>query len=80
VPKDAPLAGDVDLGELASCYAISGGLIRNAAVAAGFLAAAEGTPIGRGHFVHAIRREYEKAGRTFPGALAGMSHQGGRVS
>ena len=80
VPKSAPLDGDVDLGDLAACYAISGGLIRNASVAAGFLAAAAGTSIGRGHFVHAIRREYEKAGRAFPGALAGMSNQqGGRV-
>jgi hypothetical protein len=73
IPRSAPLAADVDIAELASLYPIVGGLIRNAAVAAGFLAAADGTAITRIHFVHAIRREYEKAGRAFPGVPSGMS-------
>ena len=42
------------------------------------LAAAEGSAITRHHFVRAIQREYEKAGRTFPGAPAGMQRQAGR--
>jgi hypothetical protein len=49
-------------------------VIRNAAVAAAFRAAAEGSPLGREHFIHAIRREYEKAGKAFPGLPAGMSN------
>jgi hypothetical protein len=49
-----------------------GAFIRNAAVAAGFLAAGNDGIINRDHFIHAIRREYEKSGRAFPGASAGV--------
>jgi len=73
LPKDAPLADDVNLYELAALYPVVGGVIRNAAVAAGFLAAADGMPIDRRHFIHAIRREYAKAGRSFPGAPVGLA-------
>ncbi len=73
LPENAPLAEDVNLYELAALYPVVGGVIRNAAVAAGFLAAADGFPIDRRHFIHAIRREYEKAGRSFPGVPVGMS-------
>lgn len=72
LPEDAPLATDVNLYELAALYPVVGGVIRNAAVAAGFLAATDGVPIDRRHFIHAIRREYEKAGRSFPGMPVGM--------
>jgi hypothetical protein len=73
LPAGAPLGDDVNLYELASLYPVVGGVIRNAATAAGFLAASDGTPIVQNHFVHAIRREYEKAGRAFPGVPAGMT-------
>ncbi len=73
LPKDAPLADDVNLYELATLYPVVGGVIRNAAVAAGFLAAHDGMPIDRRHFIHAIRREYAKAGRSFPGAPIGLA-------
>lgn len=73
LPKGAPLADDVNLYELASLYPVVGGVIRNAAVAAGFLAATDGMPIDRRHFIHAIRREYAKAGRSFPGAPIGLA-------
>ena len=62
----------MNLYELASLYPVVGGVIRNAAVAAGFLAAADDAPIDRRHFIHAIRREYAKAGRSFPGAPIGL--------
>jgi SpoVK/Ycf46/Vps4 family AAA+-type ATPase len=67
LPDNAPLAADVKLEELADRFTIVGGLIRNAAVAAAFLAAAEETetPISREHFISAIRREYEKSGKPF---------------
>jgi SpoVK/Ycf46/Vps4 family AAA+-type ATPase len=68
LPPEVPMAPDVNLYELAALYPVVGGVIRNAAVAAGFLAARDGVPLGRPHFVHAIRREYAKAGRSFPGA------------
>jgi hypothetical protein len=79
LPERAPVADDVDLGLLASLYPVVGAVIRNAAVAAGFLAATEGAPIARRHLVRAVRREYEKAGRAFPGepndpTSSGRSH------
>jgi ATP-dependent 26S proteasome regulatory subunit len=72
LPPGAPRSEDVNLRELASHYPVVGGFIRNAAVAAGFLAAADGTAITRSHIVRAVRREYEKTGRAFPGLPAGM--------
>jgi SpoVK/Ycf46/Vps4 family AAA+-type ATPase len=72
LPADAPLSDDVDLRELAALYPLVGGLIRNASVAAGFLAAASGKQIGRRHLIGAIRREYEKSAKTFPGAPEGV--------
>jgi SpoVK/Ycf46/Vps4 family AAA+-type ATPase len=71
LPVNAPLDEDVHLGELASLYPIVGGHIRNASVAAGFLASAANAPITRADLVRAVQREYEKAGRAFPGAPAG---------
>jgi hypothetical protein len=66
LPAKAPIADDVDVGELASRYPLVGGLIRNAAVAAGFLAAADGGVITRTHLDRSLRLEYEKSGRPFP--------------
>jgi hypothetical protein len=67
LPRAELLAEDVDLRELADFYALSGGLIRNAAVAAAFLAADEDSRITRAQLLRAIRREYEKTGAAFPG-------------
>jgi SpoVK/Ycf46/Vps4 family AAA+-type ATPase len=67
VPAAAPVADDLDFAELAARYTVVGGLIRNAAVAAAFSAAADGGAITRDHALHALRREYEKHGRAFPG-------------
>ena len=72
LPPRAPLQPDVDLRELAALYPVVGGFIRNAAVAAAFLAADDGEPIGRNHLVRAVKREYEKAGRPFPGLPPGV--------
>lgn len=70
IPDSAPLASNVNLQELAVTYPVVGAFIRNAVVAAGFLAAGNGGIINQEHFVHAIRREYVKSGRAFPGASA----------
>jgi hypothetical protein len=72
IPADAPLDPQLNFHELAALYPVVGGVIRNASVAAAFRAAADGLALGRSHFVHAIQREYEKAGRAFPGLPAGM--------
>ena len=75
IPDEELLDADVNLFELATLYPVVGGFIRNAAVAAGFLAAEQQSKISRNHFVHAIRREYEKSGRAFPGAPIGVTLQ-----
>ena len=76
LPATAPVAHSVDVERLAALYDLPGALIRNAAVAAAFLAAGERGgpgPITVHHVVHAIRREYAKAGQSFPGLPAGMT-------
>jgi hypothetical protein len=73
MPPKAPLEADVNLYEMAALYPVVGGFIRNAAVAAGFLAATDGARIGRQHLVRAVKREYEKAGRPFPGVPPGFN-------
>jgi hypothetical protein len=81
LPSTAPLAGDVDLPALAALYEITGALIRNAVLAAAFAAAAAGRPIDQAALVHAVRHEYEKAGRSFPGSprrAAGIRQMRGR--
>lgn len=59
---------DVDLAALAARYAVPGAWIRNASIAAAFLAAAAAGPVGQRHLVDSVRREYAKAGRPFPAA------------
>ncbi|NOY63530.1 MAG: ATP-binding protein [Gammaproteobacteria bacterium] len=65
LPQGVPVADDVCLEQLAAQFPIVGGLIRNAAVAAAFLAAGEGDVISKRHFIQAIRREYEKTGKAY---------------
>jgi ATPase family protein associated with various cellular activities (AAA) len=73
LPEQAPLADDVRLDELAEQFAVVGALIRNAAVSAGFLAVADGGRITQTHILRSLRREYQKAGRAFPGLPAGST-------
>lgn len=67
LPPAAPLAPDVNLRELAEWYAIAGAQIKNAALAAAFLAASNQVRIAQRHFLWAIEREFDKAGRAHPG-------------
>lgn len=67
LPAAAPLGTDVDLPELAAWYALSGAQVKNAALSAAFLAAAQGQSIHQRHFLLAIEREFDKAGRAHPG-------------
>ena len=61
-PPQAP-AGEIDLDFLARNFAISGGTIRNAALAAAFLAAADARPITMEDVVIGLKREFQKAGK-----------------
>ncbi|MBB6735612.1 ATP-binding protein [Cohnella zeiphila] len=63
LPPEAPLAEDVDLSFLAARLDVSGGHIKNIVLAAAFLAAAEGMPIGMPHLVRAARQELRKMGK-----------------
>lgn len=67
LPPAAPLDDDVDLAALAATYPVPGAWIRNAAIGAAFLAAGQGAAIGMSHLVRAMRREYTKAVRPYPG-------------
>ena len=62
LPPEVPLDADVDLAEAAQ-FRLAGGNIRNAALGAAYLAAADGAPVGRRHLVDAVRREYQKIGK-----------------
>ena len=76
-PAAAPLAADVDCDLLARRFKLSGGNIRNIAVAAAFLAADDGGEIGMSHLLHATRREYQKFGKQLqPADMLEESWQG----
>ncbi|MDJ0628983.1 MAG: ATP-binding protein [Rhodobacter sp.] len=64
IPAAAPLEPGVDLPAVAETFELSGGDIRNAALAAAYLAAAEGAAIGMRHLLRAVERTMAKAGRT----------------
>ena len=63
LPPELPLAADVDLVEAAQ-FRLAGGNIRNAALGAAYLAAADDGRVGRRHLLDAVRREYQKIGKV----------------
>ena len=62
-PAETPLGGDLDLAYLARRFDLAGAHLRNIALAAAFLAAAERCPVEQRHALHAARREYQKLGK-----------------
>ena len=64
IPAATPVAADVDFDLLAAQFKLSGGNIRNIAIAASFLAAADGDLVTMAHVLQATRREYQKMGKT----------------
>jgi ATPase family associated with various cellular activities (AAA) len=58
-----PLADDVDLDFCAAAFEVAGGDIRNIAVPAAYLAAAEGGVVDMRRLIRAVRHEYRKLGR-----------------
>jgi SpoVK/Ycf46/Vps4 family AAA+-type ATPase len=73
-PPETPLADEVDLDFMARQFKLSGGNIKNIALASAFLAAADGERVTMAHLRHATRREHQKMGKTLlenePRALA----------
>jgi len=70
-PAETPRSDDLDLDFVAQAFELSGGNIRNVAVAAAFLAASDGGPISLRHVLHAIAREYEKLGKSLDSSAWG---------
>jgi AAA+ superfamily predicted ATPase len=71
-PAATPLAEDLDLDFLAGQFPLSGGNIKNVALAAAFLAAEAGEAVTRAHVLHAVRREYEKVGKMLSAEELGV--------
>jgi SpoVK/Ycf46/Vps4 family AAA+-type ATPase len=69
-----PRAGDLDLDFCAESFELSGGNIRNIAVAAAYLAAAEARPLEMRDLIRGTRREYRKLGRLVGAAEFGRYH------
>ncbi len=68
IPKNTPLAEDVDVDFLASRFEFVGGNIKNCILNAAFLAAADPTADGEVHMRHylqAIKYEFVKTGKVF---------------
>jgi AAA+ superfamily predicted ATPase len=65
-PPATPLDDDLDLSVLARHVVLSGGHIRNIALAAAFLGAEHGA-VTMDHVALAARREYQKLGQVVPG-------------
>jgi ATPase family associated with various cellular activities (AAA) len=63
LPPTLPRAASVDVGFLARSFDLSGGNIRNIAVGAAFLAAANEEPLAMANLIKATAREYRKLGR-----------------
>jgi SpoVK/Ycf46/Vps4 family AAA+-type ATPase len=63
-PADLELDERADLDFLARRFKLSGGNIKNIALAAAFLAAEEGSPrVAMRHLIHATQREFQKLGK-----------------
>jgi SpoVK/Ycf46/Vps4 family AAA+-type ATPase len=75
-PSTVALDPDVDLADLARRFPLSGGNIKNIALAAAYLAADGDDAVTTSHLLHAIRREYQKMGKQLTMAeLAGPTRE-----
>ncbi len=63
-PPEVPLSQDIDFPFLARRFRLTGGNIRNVALAAAFLAADDGGRVSMEHVFHALEREFEKMGKS----------------
>jgi SpoVK/Ycf46/Vps4 family AAA+-type ATPase len=63
-PQALPRRVDIDLPFIAEQFELSGGNIKNIALAAAFLAASDGKIVSMNHLICAIQRELRKKGKT----------------
>jgi DNA polymerase III delta prime subunit len=64
-PEKTPLSGELNFRFLSKKINVSGGNIKNIALASAFLAAEESSEIKMRHILKAARREYQKIGKVF---------------
>ena len=62
-PREAPLDGTVDLQFLAQRFEMTGAMIKNSALSAAFLAAAQDRAITMGDLLYAIQKQFSKHGK-----------------
>lgn len=62
-PAQTPLGADLDFARLARMFKLSGGNVKNVALAAAFRAAARAGVVTMDDVLHAVRREYQKLGK-----------------
>ncbi len=67
LPAGPHLDRGIDPDQLAELYPVTGGVIRNASLAAAFAAAVDREAISQHRLLRAVEQEYRKAGRSFPG-------------
>ena len=79
-PRESPLGADVEFDALARAIRLSGGHIKNIALAGAFYAAAGGQVIRAEHLMRAARREYQKLGRKLGGAESNPGEAGAGAS
>jgi len=65
IPREAPLASDVDLEALVQSFDFTGGNIKNVIMRAAYLACAQNCAISMAHLVAACRGESESSGMLF---------------
>jgi SpoVK/Ycf46/Vps4 family AAA+-type ATPase len=63
-PAETPREPGLDLDFMARRFEITGGSIRNIALAAAFLAADDGQVVNMGHLIRGTQREYRKMGKV----------------
>jgi ATPase family associated with various cellular activities (AAA) len=63
-PLETPLAEDLDFDYLADRFKLSGGNIKNIALAAAFLAAQDRGVVHMSHLLRGVEREYQKMGKS----------------
>lgn len=63
-PAETPLADDLDFDFMAQQFKLTGGNIKNIALAAAFYAAEDDSPVTMAHLRQATRREFQKMGKA----------------
>jgi SpoVK/Ycf46/Vps4 family AAA+-type ATPase len=74
-PPETPLTDDLDLDFVAGQFKLSGGNIKNIALAAAFLAAEDGGHVAMTHVLRATQREYQKMGKIMTKEDLNPCHQ-----